>query len=91
MNKPKFKIEEHPGNVCMHCPKEEDAELFCKCLNSLGKKWRSGKSYASYNNWWDLKEKAVYYFNKGECDYIDMAISCNYEILEFNNFNWGEE
>lgn len=33
----KFKLEDYPGKVCMHCNTEEKAEKFCMFLHENGR------------------------------------------------------
>ena len=88
--KKKFNINDYEGNYVMHCNTEEKANVFCKYLDSVGKKWNNGDSYLKVNEWEHYEEDTCYNFNYGRfCDY---NYYCNYYIiLEFNDFDWSEE
>lgn len=74
----------------MHCNTEEKANVFCKYLNSVGRKWNSDCSYLEANEWAYYKEDTCYNFNYGTfCDYNSYCI--DYTILEFDNFDWSEK
>ena len=40
----RFNIEDYKGNYVMHCKTEEEAEIFCKYLHSIGRTWSTGVS-----------------------------------------------
>lgn len=88
--KPRFNIEDYKDDYVMHCNTEEKANVFCKYLNSVGRKWNSDCSYLEVNEWAYYEEDTCYNFNYGTfCDYNSYCI--DYTILEFNNFDWSEE
>lgn len=35
----KFNINKYEGNYAMHCKTEEEAKIFCRYLDSVGRKW----------------------------------------------------
>lgn len=85
----KFNIDDYKGNYVMHCKTEEEAEIFCKYLHSIGYKWANGDSYLSKNYWNDYKESTCYDFNKGQIgnkEYFEEAIAIGYTILEMEDF-----
>lgn len=88
--KKKFDINDYKDDYVMHCNTEEKANVFCKYLNSVGRKWNSDCSYLEANEWAYYEEDTCYNFNYGTfCDYNSYCI--DYTILEFNNFDWSEE
>lgn len=83
----KFNIDDYKGKYVMHCKTEEEAEIFCKYLHSIGYKWANGDFYLSKNYWNDYKESTCYDFNKGQIgnkEYFEEAIG--YTILEMEDF-----
>ena len=88
--KKKFNINDYKGDYVMHCDTEEKANVFCKYLDSVGKKWNNGWSYLKTNAWDNYEEDICYSFNYGGfCRY---NWCCNdYTILEFDNFDWSEK
>ncbi len=90
--KPKFRLEDYPGNYVMHCKTEEEAKTFCSFLAANGKKWRDGKSYEERTRWGVCRERTYYNFNKDTYgDILYRRYNSNEEVLEFDNFYWGEE
>jgi hypothetical protein len=88
--KKKFNINDYKDDYVMHCNTEEKANVFCKYLNSVGRKWNSDCSYLEKNEWNKYKKDTCYNFNYGTfCDYNSYCI--DYTILEFDNFDWSEE
>lgn len=47
----KFNINKYEGNYAMHCKTEEEAKIFCRYLDSVGRRWADGTSYMSMTNW----------------------------------------
>lgn len=43
----KFNINKYEGNYAMHCKTEEEAKIFCRYLDSVGRKWVDGDLYLS--------------------------------------------
>ena len=61
-----FPIEDFTAtDVCMHCSTEEEANAFLEFLHSIGRRWASGDSYLSHNNFSDYGGGTCYYFNQG--------------------------
>lgn len=77
-----FNIFDYQDKYAMHCDTEEKAEIFCKYLDSLGMKWRSGTPY-KYTHWEHLKEETVYMFNEGS---YCRASFYKGIVLEFDDF-----
>ena len=70
----------------MHCKTEEEAKDFCNYLHSIGRRWTSGRSYASDTNWHNHKSDTAYNFNQGSYDSISWYKTLNYTILEWSDF-----
>lgn len=84
----KFNINKYEGNYAMHCKTEEEAKIFCRYLDSVGRRWADGTSYMSMTNW-NYGPDTCYTFNSGT--YCDKTyfLTCNYyTILEFSDFKW---
>lgn len=47
----KFNINKYMGNYAMHCKTKEEAKIFCRYLDSVGRKWVDGTSYMSMTKW----------------------------------------
>lgn len=87
----RFNIEDYKGKYVMHCKTEEEAEIFCKYLYSIGRTWSNGHSYLSKSYWVIYKESTCYSFNYDTyCDrpYYEEE---GYTILEMEDFMDKEE
>ena len=87
----KFNINNYKGSYVMHCKTKEEAESFCRYLDSVNRKWGSGKSYLFGTNWECNQSNTVYYFNHGT--YGDLRFInknedgiTDYTILEWSDF-----
>lgn len=88
----KFNINKYMGNYAMHCKTEEEAKIFCRYLDSVGRRWGSGLSYISMTNWDDYGPNTCYSFNSGTyCDKIYYLTRNCYTILEFSDFEWDNK
>lgn len=88
----KFNINKYEGNYAMHCKTEEEAKIFCRYLNSVGRRWGSGHSYISMTNRDDYGPNTCYSFNSGTyCDKIYYLTHNRYTILEFSDFEWDNK
>lgn len=88
----KFNINKYKGNYAMHCKTEEEAKIFCRYLDSVGRRWGSGHSYISMTNWDDYGPNTCYSFNSGTyCDKIYYLTHNCYTILEFSDFEWDNK
>lgn len=88
----KFNINKYEGNYAMHCKTEEEAKIFCRYLDSVGRRWGSGYSYISMTNWDDYGPNTCYSFNSGTyCDKIYYLTHNCYTILEFSDFEWDNK
>lgn len=87
----KFNIEDYKGKYVMHCKTEEEAEIFCKYLYSIGRTWNSGDSYLSKSYWDTYKESICYNFNEDLCCDKQYYEEEGYTILEMEDFMDKEE
>lgn len=88
----KFNINKYEGNYAMHCKTEEEAKIFCRYLDSVGRRWSSGHSYILMTNWDDYGPNTCYSFNSGTyCDKIYYLTRNYYTILEFSDFEWDNK
>ena len=51
----KFNIDDYKGKFAMHCKTKEEAEDFCRYLDSIGCKWKNGNRYLNCTYWQSLK------------------------------------
>ena len=87
----RLNIEDYKGKYVMHCKTEEEAEIFCKYLHSIGRTWSSGYSYLSENYWYIYKELTCYNFNYGTYGDKPYYEEKGYTILEMEDFMDKEE
>lgn len=84
----KFNINKYEGNYAMHCKTEEEAKIFCRYLDSVGRRWADGTSYMSMTNW-NYGPDTCYTFNSGTyCKKTYFLTRNYYTILEFSDFEW---
>jgi hypothetical protein len=82
----KFNIDDYKGKYVMHCKTEEEANDFLDYLDSIGKKWCSGRSYLCNTCWHYYTTDTIYNFNTDSyCD-IKCAKQHHYTILEWSDF-----
>lgn len=86
--KPKFRLEDYQENYIMHCDTEEKAKIFCDFLHDAGRIWDSGILYNQRTFWEVYKEKTVYCFDEGMFADVEYAIDFDYQVLEFDDFDW---
>lgn len=84
----KFNINDYKGKYVMHCKTEEEAKIFCRYLDSVGKKWASGDSYVSATNWDVYGPDTCYNFNNDSYYQRLYFLAHDYTILEFSDFDW---
>lgn len=87
----RFNIKDYKGKYVMHCKTEEEAEIFCKYLHSIGCTWSSGYSYLSENYWYIYEELTCYNFNYGTYGDKPYYEEEGYTILEMEDFMDKEE
>ena len=81
-----FDIEDYKGKYVMHCKTEEEAKVFCKYLDSVGRCWSSHKTYDTDTNWYHYREETCYNFNEGTfCPKISYETQ-GYIFLEMEDF-----
>lgn len=81
----RFDINDYKGKYVMHCKTKEEAESFCKYLDSTGRTWCNGDSYLKSTEWYCYKDKTIYYFNNSTFSNIE-NITSDYKILEWEDF-----
>jgi hypothetical protein len=87
----KFNINKYLGNYAMHCKTEEEAKIFCRYLDSVGRRWADGTSYMSMTNW-NYGPDTCYTFNSGTyCKKTYFLTRNYYTILEFSDFEWDNK
>ena len=86
----KFNIYDYDEDVVMHCPTLEKAEIFLEYLDSVAKTWSDGTRYISKHFWYDYESDTCYEFLEGMHDSYQWYEDANYEILEFDDFEWDE-
>lgn len=88
----RFNIDDYKGdNVVMRCRTQESAEQFLKYLDSVGRQWRSGTKYTKNSQFVHHEDRTCYRFNRGEYGDVEFFEAHAYEILEFEDFDWGDE
>ena len=81
-----FPIDEFTGRrTSMHCSTEEEANAFLEFLNSIGRRWASGVTYLSFNNFESYGSDTCYFFNEGTYGSLPRALERG-EVLEFSDF-----
>lgn len=81
-----FDIEKYKGKYVMHCKTEEEAEIFCRHLDCIGRLWNSGETYALNTNWYHYREATCYNFNEGTFCCETFYRTHGYTILEMEDF-----
>lgn len=83
----KFNINKYLGNYAMHCKTEEEAKIFLRYLDSVGRKWVDGTSYMSMTKWSVHGPDTCYDFYNGTyCNKTYFLTCYGYTILEFSDF-----
>ena len=88
IKKPKFRLEDYPGDYVMHCDTEEKAKIFGNFLHNAGRIWLFGASYNGKTFWKEYKENTVYFFNYGTYCNKEYAEKEGDTILKFDDFDW---
>lgn len=86
----RFNINDYEGKYVMHCKTEEEAEVFCRYLDSVGRKWCNGISYLQENEWIIYTDQTCYAFNQSMYGSVFFLTDRNYTILEFSDFEWDD-
>lgn len=90
----RFCLTDYDEYTVMHCPTKESAEIFLKFLSSLGETWSSGDTYEDNDRWDDYECDTCYRFSTGtygDLDYYKEESDYSFVILEFDDFDWGEQ
>lgn len=88
----KFNIDKYMGNYAMHCKTEEEAKIFLRYLDSVGRKWVDGTSYMSMTKWSAYGPDTCYDFYNGTyCNKTYFLTCYGYTILEFSDFEWDNK
>lgn len=82
----KFNIDDYKSKYVMHCKTKEEAEVFCRYLDSIGHKWITGDSYLLKNNWDKYEKLMCYNFNKDVYSDKQYYEEEGYIILEMEDF-----
>lgn len=82
----KFNIDDYKGKYAMHCKTKEEAEDFCRYLDSIGCKWKNGNRYLNCTYWQSLKSETTYGFNEATYNCISYYKDHGYTILEWSDF-----
>ena len=81
-----FNIDDHPGNVVMHCKTQEEAESFCQYLHENGRKWCDGNRYIAGTHWVAYESQTAYNFNKGSYGSYGYYENEGFTILEWSDY-----
>lgn len=82
----KFHIDDYKGKYAMHCGTKEEAEDFCRYLDSIGQKWKYGISYIRKTFWNDWESETAYDFNSADFGRVSDYKNNGYKILEWSKF-----
>ena len=82
----KFNIDDYKGKYVMHCKTKEEAEDFCRYLDSIGQKWEYGISYIRKTFWNNWESETAYDFNSADFGRVSDYKNNGYKILEWSNF-----
>lgn len=86
----RFNIEDYKGKYVMHCKTEEEAEIFCEYLHSIGRTWGNGDSYKD-----DIRDRIYAMYGAETCFEFNIgrygSKQCyeeeeGYTILEMEDF-----
>ena len=87
----KFDINDYKGKYAMHCKTEEEANDFCKYMDSIGRKWRNNYTRYTENNSYHVHgSETTYSFNENAFSDMKWHIEHGYTILEWSDFMNGE-
>lgn len=84
----RFDANNYKGKYAMHCATEKEATIFLKYLDSIGRKWTSGKKYTDQTYFYEERENTTYAFNQGLYGGFDWFIKEGCKVLEFTDFEW---
>lgn len=78
---------ENKEKLFINCKTEEQANIFCKESDKLGKTWSAGDSYLFYNHWKSYKEDTCYN-NESTYGLKAWCQTYGYKILNFEDIEW---
>lgn len=85
----KFNFDDYRGRgkrYAMCCRNRAEAEVFLTYLDSLGKRWSSGRSYLDLEYSWDPFTPCYIFKDGVRCSDTEPGIT----YLEFSDFDWDE-
>lgn len=82
----KFNIDDYKGKYAMNCKTKEEAEDFCRYLDSIGQKWKYGISLIRKTFWNNWESETAYDFNSADFGRVSDYKNNGYKILEWSNF-----
>ena len=86
----KFNIENYKGDYVMHCKTQEEANDFCRYLDSVGRKWSTGYNYINNTHYDSYGKYTAYNFNQGTYADVESYRKWGVIILEWSDFMNGE-
>ncbi len=92
MEKQFFDPTEYGEDVGMRFDSKEEHDAFCEYLDSIGRRWSSGRRYTEHNYFYDcLPGELVYYFNNGSYSDMDYADEEKRTVLTYSDFYYYPE
>jgi len=76
-----MKIQDLGPKDVVHCDTEEKANEILKLAHKAGKRWSSGNSFLSANNYLSYKSETCYDFNDGSFCYKEWYLERGYNII----------
>ena len=81
------KFKDRSNTIVVHCKTIEEANDFCKQMDTHGLKWCNGQSYLDgTEDDWNQYKKETCYHNHGYYANYNYYKKCNYTILEWSDF-----
>lgn len=81
-----FDINKYKGKYVMHTVTKEQYDEFCAYLDSVGKRFMNGGSYADTTDYYDCREDTCINFNIGGYSDVEYYKTNGYTILEMEDF-----
>lgn len=76
--------------LAIHLKTKEQADIFSKEADKLGKKWNSKDSYLEFNHW-DINKEKTCYDNEGTFETVCFYKGLNKcKVLNFEDIEWEE-
>lgn len=73
--------------LVIHCKTLEEAKIFCKASNKLGKTWSNKKSYLDQTDW-EVHRADTCYTNEGTYSPEFWYQENGYKVLNFEDIEW---